>query len=150
MGAPGSPGENGPPGAGQKIPHLVVAATNEDLGPLIGPNTTFFPKADGEVVWTSKGTLDPVFFDQPKCAGNAYVQGPTVPHASARPRAPWSTLLKYTGSLIGFPAPSYKHIINGVPQCDELDIVQRGGYLLVDTKIAAPEYSEQELAVQLL
>lgn len=68
--------------AAAKVPHLVVIASGEDLGPALGADCAFSAKFGGEVCFTSRSVA--IEFDRPDCAGTAFTNPGFVRSASAR------------------------------------------------------------------
>ena len=58
-----------PPAPPTKIPHLIVASTGEDLGPLTGDRTALHPTLGIEVDYRSFASL---LFESPDCSGTAF------------------------------------------------------------------------------
>jgi hypothetical protein len=75
-GAQGPVGPQGPAGIAQ-LPHLIVAATGEDLGPMTNDGCSFNPALKAETCYTSS-----FYFEQQACAGNRYVYA--WAHANAK------------------------------------------------------------------
>ncbi len=73
------------------IPHLVVAQSGEDLGPLAGDNCAINPTAGGETCFFTA-----ILYDQPDCAGNAYLGGPAL-HANVHVLDAAGNVLQWQG-----------------------------------------------------
>lgn len=145
----GPAGPQGPAGMGvTKIPHLVVAKTGEDLGPLLDEHDlSFWPKGNGEVLWS--GPLTAVSYDQPNCAGNAFMLSVSSRIASRLHVSPWNTALKATGTKAMFHQVSYRDSLPNAP-CAAGDQPQQTGWPFLDTKIPVVLRTDDELAVELL
>ena len=76
-GASGAQGPAGPPGPNGTvmIPHLIVSATGEDLGPVVNDGCAY--QLNAETCYTAT-----FYFDQQGCAGNRFVYG--WAHAQAK------------------------------------------------------------------
>lgn len=64
-GEAGPKGDPGPAGGAVKTPHLVVVATGEDLGQVIGPDTVYNVAIGAEVSVTSVGEF--ILFEKRDC-----------------------------------------------------------------------------------
>ena len=66
---------------GGKVPHLVVAATGEDLGPSLGGTVAYNAEAGGTVDFA---TFGPIYFTSTDCTGAAYYPSNDITLSSDR------------------------------------------------------------------
>lgn len=64
----------------EKLPHLLVTATGEDLGVYLGEDCAWNEALDGEVCFGP--SQPPTYFENVDCTGAAYYQTPDLEHAT--------------------------------------------------------------------
>lgn len=144
QGPQGNPGKMGDPGSSSKSLHLVVRATNEDLGYYINICTAFSERLNGVMYYCGAAGLA---YPQPNCMGTPMLQwGFSSPIEYVV--GPSGTLLNPSGTPIMFHEQSWSELVSGSVRCNMAEgDVQAVNY--TDTMMMQRIYGATELSVEL-
>jgi hypothetical protein len=160
-GAIGPTGAAGKDGTTPKIPHLIVAGTGEDLGPLTGEDTAIHPVMGIEIDWVG---IPLIAYESTDCTGDGvFTLSPAgnytldhFPHRSTH----FVSGLRHT--VLAQQSPTKKTIMansteapNYLRPCCEFQCLSlsnpssRSGIPLIDTKMPATGFFHADLSIEL-